>query len=70
MKLEKISYQKGKKVKELFDGNYSDEYLKLNIMFLRMPNAWAFEERKFANGKTAISIKDKGNKIITQIKQL
>lgn len=70
MHFDKLRYENGKPVKTSV--SYPDlDYVRrlLQREFMGNDQAWAFEERKYENGKIGFSLKDTGNKIIIQIKQ-
>jgi hypothetical protein len=69
MKFERKQLVAGKPVQNEIEFS-SLEYAKdhVEMMFRHTSGCFSFEEKRFANGQTSFTLKDKGNKIIYQVK--
>lgn len=71
MKFEKITYTGLiKQVEQAELNSLEDVKSMLNDRFINDPDVARYEELKMENGKTAISLKDRGNKLIVQYKTI
>lgn len=71
MKFEKLVYKNGCKLKTIVE--YSDfkaAFDEMDGKFQIDDNVYAFEQKQFENGKMGLSLKDKSNKIIIQLKTI